>query len=160
RILDFSDRNSCVLFGDGAGAAVLSRTDEPGRGLRYFRLYADGSKPELLQIPGGGSRFPASAQSLAPRQPFVQIHRPPVYKFAVTRMQELIEEAMADCGLSIADVDLLIPHQVNQRIIDSAISQMNFPAEKVMMNLARYGNTASASVPLALDEAIRSGRAR
>jgi 3-oxoacyl-[acyl-carrier-protein] synthase-3 len=159
RIADTTDRGSCILFGDGAGAAVLSATDEPGRGLHYFRLYADGSHPELLHMPGGGSRFPASAQTVANRMHCIKLNGREIYKFAVTRLQELIQEAMADCCLTIDDVALVIPHQVNQRIIDSAVRHMNFPPEKVMGNLDRYGNTSAASVPIALDEAMRTGRA-
>jgi len=160
RITDFEDRVSCVLFGDGAGAAVLSATTEPGRGMRFFRMYADGAKPELVCLPGGGSRYPTSAVTLAERMHYVRVNGREVYKFAVARMQELIAEAMTECQLGIDDVDLLIPHQVNQRIIDSAVAHMNFPPERVMVNLERYGNTSAASVPLALDEAIRTGRAK
>ncbi|HJT77393.1 MAG TPA: beta-ketoacyl-ACP synthase III [Gemmataceae bacterium] len=158
RVVDYSDRGSCILFGDGAGAAVLSATRETGRGLHYFRLYADGSHHELLHLPGGGSRYPASADSVARGLHFMKLNGREVYRFAVTRLQELIQEAMTECGLTVADVALVIPHQVNQRIIDSAVRHMNFPPEKVMSNLDRYGNTSAASVPIALDEAIRTGR--
>jgi 3-oxoacyl-[acyl-carrier-protein] synthase-3 len=160
RIVDYTDRGTCILFGDGAGAAVLSATREPGRGLRYFRLYADGSQPELLCLPGGGSRHPASAQTIADKLHFMKLNGREVYKFAVTRFQELIQEALADCGLTVDDIALVIPHQVNQRIIDSAVRHMAFPPEKVMGNLDRYGNTSAASVPIALDEAMRTGRLR
>jgi 3-oxoacyl-[acyl-carrier-protein] synthase III len=158
RIVDYGDRGTCILFGDGAGAAVLSATREPGRGLQYFRLYADGSQPELLCLPGGGSRYPASAQSVAEKMHFMKLNGREVYKFAVTRFQELIQEALADCRLTVDDIALVIPHQVNQRIIDSAVRHMAFPSEKVMSNLDRYGNTSAASIPIALDEAMRTGR--
>jgi 3-oxoacyl-[acyl-carrier-protein] synthase-3 len=158
RVVDYRDRGSCILFGDGAGAAVLSATREPGRGLNYFKLYADGSQPDLLCLPGGGSRYPASAQSVADGMHFLKLNGREVYKFAVTRIQELIQEAMAACELSMEDVAMVIPHQVNQRIIDSAMRHMNFPPEKMMGNLERYGNTSAASVPIALDEAMRTGR--
>ena len=160
RIVDYTDRGTCILFGDGAGAAVLSATREPGRGLRYFRLYADGSHPELLCLPGGGSRYPTSAQTLAEKMHVIKLNGREVYKFAVTRFQELIQEALADCRLTADDIALVIPHQVNQRIIDSAVRHMAFPPEKVMGNLDRYGNTSAASVPIALDEAMRTGRLR
>jgi 3-oxoacyl-[acyl-carrier-protein] synthase-3 len=160
RIIDFTDRSTCVLFGDGAGAAVLSATADPRRGVRFFRLYADGSKPELVCMPGGGSRHPTTPQSVADRLHFLKLNGREIYKFAVLRMQELIQEAMRECSLTVDDVSLLIPHQVNGRIIDSAVSHLNFPPEKVMVNLDRYGNTSAASVPLALDEALRSGRAK
>jgi 3-oxoacyl-[acyl-carrier-protein] synthase-3 len=158
RVVDYRDRGSCILFGDGAGAAVLSATREPGRGLNYFKLYADGSQPDLLCLPGGGSRYPASAQSVADGMHFLKLNGREVYKFAVTRIQELIQEAMAACELSMEDVAMVIPHQVNQRIIDSAMRHMNFPPDKMMGNLERYGNTSAASVPIALDEAMRTGR--
>lgn len=160
RIVDQTDRSTAVLFGDAAGAAVLSATSEPNRGLRFFRLYADGTKPNLVCQPAGGSRFPASAETVAERMHYMKLNGREIYKFAVCRMQELIQEAMTECRLTADDVDLLIPHQVNVRIIDSAISHMNFPSEKVMVNLDRYGNTSAASVPLALDEAIRTGRVK
>jgi 3-oxoacyl-[acyl-carrier-protein] synthase III len=160
RVTDYTDRGTCILFGDGAGAAVLSPTDDVGRGLKYFRLYADGSKYELINLPGGGSRYPTSPETLAQRMHYMKLNGREVYRFAVTRMQELIQEAMADCRLTVDDVALLIPHQVNQRIIDSAVHHIEFPADKVMVNLERYGNTSAASVPLALDEAVRSGRAK
>ena len=159
RIIHFEDRVSCVLFGDGAGAAVLSATTED-RGIRFFRMYADGAKPDLVCLPGGGSRYPTSAVTVAERMHYIRLNGREVYKFAVARMQELIAEAMTECKLTVDDVDLLIPHQVNQRIIDSAVAHMNFPPEKVMVNLDRYGNTSAASVPLALDEAVRTGRAK
>jgi 3-oxoacyl-[acyl-carrier-protein] synthase-3 len=158
RVVDYTDRGSCILFGDGAGAAVLSAAREPGRGVRYFRLYADGSNYELLHLPGGGSRYPTSAQTVAEKMHFMKLNGREVYKFAVTRMQELMQEAMSDCRLTVDDVALVVPHQVNQRIIDSAVRHLNFPPEKVMGNLERYGNTSAASVPIALDEAMRSGR--
>jgi 3-oxoacyl-[acyl-carrier-protein] synthase-3 len=160
RIVDYTDRGTCILFGDGAGAAVLSPTREPGRGLRYFRLYADGSHPELLCLPGGGSRYPTSPQTIAEKMHYMKLNGREVYKFAVTRFQELIQEALADCRLTADDIALVIPHQVNQRIIDSAVRHMAFPPEKVMGNLDRYGNTSAASVPIALDEALRTGRLR
>jgi 3-oxoacyl-[acyl-carrier-protein] synthase-3 len=158
RIVDFTDRSSCILFGDGAGAAVLGASDEHSRGLKSFRMYADGSKTELLYLPGGGSRHPTSAQTVSERLHYIKLNGREIYKFAVTRMQELLKDAMDENGLTVQDVAMVIPHQVNQRIIDSAVKHMGFPAEKVMVNLDRYGNTSAASVPIALDEAIRGGR--
>jgi 3-oxoacyl-[acyl-carrier-protein] synthase-3 len=160
RIVDFTDRSTCVLFGDGAGAAILSASSEPKRGLRFVRIYADGSKPTLVYMPAGGSRYPASAKTVAEGMHFMKLNGREIYKFAVVRMQELIQEAMTECRLKPDDVALLIPHQVNQRIIDSAVSHMGFPMERVMVNLDRYGNTSAASVPMALDEAIRTGRVK
>jgi 3-oxoacyl-[acyl-carrier-protein] synthase-3 len=160
RIVDPTDRATAVLFGDGAGAAVLSATSDRKRGLEFFRLYADGSKPNLVYQPAGGSRFPTSAQTVTERMHYMKLNGREIYKFAVLRMQELIQDAMTACRLTPDDVALLIPHQVNQRIIDSAVSHMNFPTEKVMINLDRFGNTSAASVPMALDEAIRTGRVK
>jgi 3-oxoacyl-[acyl-carrier-protein] synthase-3 len=160
RIVDFTDRSTCVLFGDGAGAAILSASSEPNRGLRFVRIYADGTKPTLVYMPAGGSRYPASAKTVAEGMHYMKLNGREIYKFAVVRMQELIQEAMTECRLKPDDVALLIPHQVNQRIIDSAITHMGFPMEKVMLNLDRYGNTSAASVPMALDEAICTGRVK
>jgi 3-oxoacyl-[acyl-carrier-protein] synthase-3 len=160
RIVDFTDRSTCVLFGDGAGAAILSASSEPNRGLRFVRIYADGTKPTLVYMPAGGSRYPASAKTVAEGMHYMKLNGREIYKFAVIRMQELVQEAMTECRLTPDDVAMIIPHQVNQRIIDSAISHMGFPMEKVMVNLDRYGNTSAASVPMALDEAIRTGRVK
>jgi 3-oxoacyl-[acyl-carrier-protein] synthase-3 len=155
RVIDFSDRTTCVLFGDGAGAAVLSASDDAERGLHYFRLYADGSNPELMSLHGNGS-----AQTVPHGKHYIRINGREVYRFAVTRMQELIQDAMSDCLLTVDDVALVIPHQVNGRIIDSAVARMKFPPEKVMVNLDKNANTSAASIPLALDEAIRTGRVK
>src|SRR5262249_19722857 len=121
RIVDFTDRRTCVLFGDGAGAGILSASSEPNRGLRFVRIYADGTKPTLVYMPAGGSRYPASAKTVAEGMHYMKLNGREIYKFAVVRMQELIQEAMTECCLQPKDVALLIPHQVNQRIIDSAI---------------------------------------
>src|SRR5262249_25694905 len=144
------------LFGDGAGAVVLSPTDRPDHGLRSIRLYSDGSRQQLIQVPGMVTLQPAGQKPIK----FLQLNGREVFKFAVNRMVELIEEATDDCQRLGTQIDLLIPHQVNQRIIDSAVDSTGFPASKVMLNLDRYGNTSAASVPIALDEALRSGRAR
>jgi 3-oxoacyl-[acyl-carrier-protein] synthase-3 len=159
RVVDFTDRNSCILFGDGAGAVVLSATDEPGRGVRYSRLYADGSRPELIRLPLAWPHGSEEALAAAGGAAYLKLNGREVYRFAVQQMMALIREALRDCALSVDDIKLLIPHQVNLRIIDSVISELNFPADKVMINLDRYGNTSAASVPIALDEAMRSGRA-
>jgi 3-oxoacyl-[acyl-carrier-protein] synthase-3 len=161
RVVDFQDRSICVLFGDAAGAAVLTAdAADPGRGLNYFRMYADGSQPELMSLAGGGSRHPASPQMLAEKLQYMRMNGREVYKFASLRMQELVRDALADNGLTADDVALVVPHQVNRRIIDAAVGHMNFPPEKVYVNLDRFGNTSAASVPLALDEAVRAGRVK
>jgi 3-oxoacyl-[acyl-carrier-protein] synthase-3 len=165
RITDFTDRTSCILFGDGAGAAVLrrgesgtaDRADVAPRGLLHSRLHADGNGWELLYC-APGSRHPIDAKLVAARNMYLKLRGREVYKFAVDRFIQLIEDAMTSCGLSQRDVKLIIPHQVNQRIIDSALEKLGLPPEKAFVNIDRYGNTSAASIPIALDEAIRSGR--
>jgi 3-oxoacyl-[acyl-carrier-protein] synthase-3 len=157
RITDYKDRSSCILFGDGAGAVVLQAGNDPRRGLIYGTLHADGNGAEAMKcIPG--SRHPLSEQLLQDRQQFMQIKGREVYKFAVTKFEELIEEAMRACELKPEDVKLIVPHQVNQRIIDSAMEKLGMPPEKAFVNIDRYGNTSAASIPIALDEAWRGGR--
>jgi 3-oxoacyl-[acyl-carrier-protein] synthase-3 len=157
RITDYTDRSSCILFGDGAGAVVLQRSTDPTRGLLYSSLHADGSGADAMKcIPG--SRFPLTEQLLADRNQFMKIKGREVYKFAVTKFEELIHEAMRACELTADQVKLIIPHQVNQRIIDSAMEKLNLPSEKAFVNIDRYGNTSAASIPIALDEAHRTGR--
>lgn len=159
RIVNYKDRASCILFGDGAGAVVLSRTDEPKRGLLYNSLHADGTGGDVMKcIPG--SRFPVSEQMLAEEQQFMQIRGREVYKFAVTKFEELIHDAMAKCELSVDQVSLIVPHQVNQRIIDSAMEKLGLGPEKAYVNIERYGNTSAASIPIALDEAWRAGKVK
>jgi 3-oxoacyl-[acyl-carrier-protein] synthase-3 len=157
RITDYTDRSSCILFGDGAGAVVLKRSSDPGRGLIYSSLHADGAGADAMKcIPG--SRFPLNQQMILDRNHFMKIKGREVYKFAVTKFEELIHEAMRACELTAQDVKLIIPHQVNQRIIDSAMEKLGLPLEKAFVNIDRYGNTSAASIPIALDEAYRTGR--
>ncbi len=159
RALDLTDRNSCILFGDGAGAVVLSATPDLAAGVRSVRLYADGARRGLIEVPSRVT--PRPCDPAEPPLDYVRISGREVFRFAVTRMVELIQEAEADARtLGIAAFDALIPHQVNQRIIDAALETTGFPAAKVMVNLDRYGNTSAASVPIALDEALRSGRCK
>ncbi len=157
RITDYTDRSSCILFGDGAGAVVLSRSSEPRRGLIYSSLHADGSGADAMKcIPG--SRFPLSQEMIADRQHFMKIKGREVYKFAVTKFEELIHEAMRACELTADQVSLIVPHQVNKRIIDSAMEKLGMSPEKAFVNIDRYGNTSAASIPIALDEAHRAKR--
>jgi len=157
RITDYTDRSSCILFGDGAGAVVLQRSTDPARGLLYSSLHADGAGADAMKcIPG--SRFPLSHAMIADRQHFMKIKGREVYKFAVTKFEELIHEAMRACELSTEQVKLIVPHQVNLRIIASAMEKLGLPAEKAFVNIDRYGNTSAASIPIALDEAHRAGR--
>ncbi|HMB94598.1 MAG TPA: beta-ketoacyl-ACP synthase III [Tepidisphaeraceae bacterium] len=157
RVTDYTDRGSCILFGDGAGAAVVQQSNDANRGLLYSKLYADGHGWEMLHcIPG--SRHPISESMVAGRQHFMKIKGRDVYKFAVQRFNELIEDAMRKCELTADQVKLIIPHQVNQRIIDSAMDKLKLPPEKAFVNIDKYGNTSAASIPIALDEAVRSGK--
>jgi 3-oxoacyl-[acyl-carrier-protein] synthase-3 len=157
RITDYKDRGSCILFGDGAGAVVMQRSNDPKRGLIYSSLHADGHGWEMLCCKPG-SRFPVDEALLADRKQYMTIKGREVYKFAVQRFEELIEDAMRKCELTPDKIKLIVPHQVNQRIIDSAMDKLGLPAEKVFVNIDKYGNTSAASVPIALDEAWRAGK--
>ncbi len=159
KILDWSDRNTCVLFGDGAGAAVLAET-QPEYGIIGAHLGADGSGGDLLKLPAGGSKIPASADSISQRLHFVHMNGNEVFKFAIKIMGEAAIKALENAGLSPADVDCLIPHQANIRIIHSAAKRLKLSMDKVVINVDRYGNTSAASIPLALDEAIKTGRVK
>ncbi len=158
RITDYQDRTTCILFGDGAGTAVLKASNDRQEGIIYTNLKSDGHKWDMLQLPGCGSRYPASQEVLDKRMQYMKIQGRAIYKFAVNSMQELIVDAMKKCDLSVDDVKMVVPHQVNRRIIDSAMGKLGFPAEKVYINIDRCGNTSSASVPIALDEARREGK--
>jgi 3-oxoacyl-[acyl-carrier-protein] synthase-3 len=157
RITDYKDRGSCILFGDGAGAVVLQRSSDANRGLMYSTLHADGNGAEAMKCMPG-SRHPISAALLENRQQYMQIKGREVYKFAVTKFEELIQDAMRACELTADKVKLIVPHQVNQRIIDSAMEKLGLPPEKAFVNIDRYGNTSAASIPIALDEAYRAGK--
>ncbi len=159
RITDYTDRNTCILFGDGAGAVVLGEVPE-GRGFRSFELGADGSGGELLKISGGGSRIPASQQSLEDKKHFIHMAGNDVFKFAVRIMGGAAEEALSKAGMTKADVDLLVPHQANIRIIQSALNRLDLPEEKAMINLNKYGNMSAASIPVALAEAVEQDRVK
>ena len=161
RAMDLTDRNSCVLFGDGAGAVVLSGTQVMNAGVRNIRLYSDGTRQELIQVPSRVTPSPPPGPPQLQRLEYMRISGREVFRFAVTRMIELIHQAEIDCReMGLNGPDVLIPHQVNQRIIDAALETTGFPPEKVMVNLDRYGNTSAASVPIALDEALRTGRCK
>jgi len=157
RITDYKDRASCILFGDGAGAVVLRRDNDANRGLIYSSLHADGTGWESLHCKPG-SRFPIDEALVAEGKQFMQIKGREVYKFAVSKFELMIEDALRKCELTVDQVKLVIPHQSNRRIIDSATEKLGLPPEKVFVNIEKYGNTSAASVPIALDEAWRSGR--
>src|SRR5205807_2905578 len=143
RITDYKDRASCILFGDGAGAVVMRRDSDPKRGLIYSSLHADGHGWEMLCCKPG-SRFPVDEALLADRKQYMSIKGREVYKFAVQRFEELIEDAMRKCELTAETISLIVPHQVNQRIIDSAMEKLGLPPEKAFVNIAKYGNTSAA----------------
>lgn len=159
RFIDAEDRTTCILFGDGAGAAVLKKCDEDaGPRILYSDLGCDGSRTDHIWIPAGGSRNPTSSTTVAERLHFMRMKGREVYKFAVVKMQRLIENALEATGLSTADLKLLIPHQSNLRIIESVQEKLGLPSEKIAVNIDRYGNTSAASVIMAMDEARRSGQ--
>ncbi|MDD3926417.1 MAG: ketoacyl-ACP synthase III [bacterium] len=157
KVTDWEDRGTCVLFGDGAGAALLHRVPS-GSGLLSFKLGAVGSGADYLKIPAGGSRLPASADTVAERGHFIKMEGNEVYKFAVRIMGEAALMSVEEAGLTTEDIDCLIPHQANIRIIDAAARRLGLPPEKVFINVQRYGNTSAASIPLALKEAVDSGK--
>lgn len=157
RIVDWQDRSTCVLFGDGVGAVVLV-PEEGERGFLGFRLGSDGSGAKHLTLPAGGSRFPASAETVAQRWHYIHMNGQEIFKFAVRTTEEASLQLLEDLGLRPEDVDLFIPHQANWRIVDAAARRLGFPSGKVMVNLEKYGNMSAGSIPVALEEAVRSGR--
>lgn len=157
RIVDYTDRGTCVLFGDGAGAVVLGPCDA-GEGIISFSLGADGEGQDLLIAPAGGSRFPATAETVEGRQHFIKMKGNEVFKFAVRILGQVADDALEKAGIRQEDVDLLIPHQANRRILEAAIKRLNITKDKVEANLDKYGNMSTASIPVALDEAWRGGR--
>ena len=158
RIMDYEDRTTCILFGDGAGAVVLSESDDPG--ILSSCLNSDGDNWELLYMPGGGSRIPATEESVKNREHYLKMNGRDVYKVAVKSLETASMEAVEKAKLSPGDIDLFVPHQANLRIIDAVRKRLDMPEDKVYVNLDKYGNTSSASVPIALDEAIQAGRAK
>jgi len=156
KIVDFTDRNTCVIFGDGAGAAIVSEVPE-GYGIMSTYIGADGSGGDLLKLPAGGSRIPASAESLQNRLHYVKMDGKEVFKFAVKIMGDAAEAALEKCGLTKEDVDFFIPHQANIRIIEASVKRLKVSNDKVYKNLDKYGNMSSASVAVAIDEASRKG---
>jgi 3-oxoacyl-[acyl-carrier-protein] synthase-3 len=157
RILDFSDRQTCVLFGDGAGAAVLQATDQPG--IEGTVLGADGTAAEILILPGGGSREPATVESVNAERHRIQMpNGREVFKRAVTEMAAACKEVLEKNGHTPDDVDLLIPHQANARIMTAVADRLHIPHDKAVIDVADVGNTSAASIPIALDRAYRAGR--
>jgi 3-oxoacyl-[acyl-carrier-protein] synthase III len=157
-ILDYTDRTTCVLFGDGAGAVVLSPSNDRDFGILDFEAEIDGSGGHALYMPAGGSLRPASIDTVEKRQHYVKQDGQTVFRFAVRKTEEMCRRLLDRNRLESTDIDLLISHQANRRIILSAAERLGFPPEKVIINIARYGNTTGATIPLALDDAVHEGR--
>lgn len=157
RITDYTDRNTCVLFGDGAGAVIIGEVPE-GRGFQSFDLGAEGSGGNLLKLEAGGSRLPASQQTVQDKKHFIYMNGREVFKFAVRVMGSATERVLTKAGLGKEDIDLFVPHQANIRIIQSAMQRLDLPPEKCVINVDKYANTSAASIPLALVEAAEEGR--
>jgi len=159
RIVDWTDRNTCVLFGDGAGAAVLQRTKSE-HGVLSTHLRSDGRLWDLIQVPGGGSRIPPSPSMLAERKQYIKMKGNETFKVAVRTLEEAVYETLKSAHVQSSDISLMIPHQANFRIIQAVAQRLGLPMEKVVLNVDRYGNTSAASIPIALDEAVRQGRVK
>jgi 3-oxoacyl-[acyl-carrier-protein] synthase-3 len=157
RVVNWADRTTCVLFGDGAGAAVIGPADGGGRGIIGTRIHSDGSLAESLMIPGGGSREPMDEVRLRDRRNKVHMKGQDIFKAAVRNLYSASTELVDSCGLTNDQVDWVVPHQANIRIIDQVAARANYPKEKVLSNIERVGNTSSASIPILLDERVKDG---
>ena len=156
RFVDWKDRSTCVLFGDGAGAAVVSRSRD-GHGILASHLGADGTQSEILQIPAGGSRMPPSAESVANGLHYIRMDGRALFKIAVKTMEQAVLKVLEHEKLHVKDINCLIPHQANNRILQAVAERLEIPSEKVFINVDRYGNMSSASTVIALYEAVKSG---
>ena len=156
-ITDWTDRNTCVLFGDGAGAVVVGESEGTSH-VESIHLHANGEHAELIEVPGGGSRYPASEDTMKQKLQFVKMKGNETFKVAVKTMEEAVREVLAFNQRTIADVNVFVPHQANIRILKAVAQRLKFPIEKTVVNLDRFGNTSAASIPLALDEAVRTGK--
>ncbi|MEP6707643.1 MAG: beta-ketoacyl-ACP synthase III [Pyrinomonadaceae bacterium] len=159
RYVDYTDRSTCVLFGDGAGAAILGPV-EPGRGILASKIRSDGRYEEQLFAPGGGTKHGFTAETIAAGDHFFKMKGNELFKVAVRSMTDISREVLGDAGLKADDIDLFIPHQANQRITDSVASKLNVEDDRVYSNIAQHGNTSSASIPIALDECVEAGRVK
>jgi len=158
-IIDWTDRNTCILFGDGAGAAVVSAGNDD-RGILSTHLRSDGELWDLIAIPGGGSRLPPSEKVVAEKMNCIKMKGNETFKVAVRMLEEIARETLAANALRVEDLDLYVPHQANVRILKAVAGRLGLSPDKVMLNLDRYGNTSAASIPIALDEAVQQGRIR
>ncbi len=157
RFIDWEDRTTCILFGDGAGAAVIQR-HAGKRGILSTHLHSDGALADLIQMPGGGSRHPASYDTIRERMHFIKMKGNETFKVAVRSLEGAVQEALDHNKVKPEEIDYLVPHQANLRIIQAMAQRLKMPMEKVVLTLPRYGNTSAASIPMSLDEAVRDGR--
>ena len=158
KITDWTDRKSCVLFGDGAGAVVLEKNSDGRKGILYSTMHSDGNRWEALNCQAYGSRYPAAKKLDDPKKIYMQIHGREVYQQAIRRIVETVNNCLENCNLTTDDIAMLISHQMNARIIESAAKRLNLPDEKVFLNINEYGNTSAASVPIAFDDCVRKGK--
>lgn len=158
RLVDWNDRNTCVLFGDAAGAMVVGPEDRSDRGILTSSLHTDGRQADILKIPGGGTQHRLDVAALESGVQHIKMNGREVFKVAVRSLVETIRQSLERVGLTADDVDHVIPHQANVRIIDSVLQKLQIPSERAFLNIERYGNTSSASLPITLDEAVRAGR--
>lgn len=158
-VMDWTDRKTCVLFGDGAGAVVVGR-GEGRNGILSIHLHADGHLSDLIFIPGGGSTIPASENMLAQRLQYMKMKGNETFKIAVKTMEDAAREALTANALTVEEVDLFVPHQANFRILKAVAQRLGLPLDRIAINLDRFGNTSAASIPLALDEAVRAGQVK
>ena len=160
KITDWTDRTSCILFGDGAGAVVLQQSDDGRRGILYSTMASDGDFWEALNCQAYGSRYPADEKLDDPKKIYMQIKGREVYQQAIRRIVETVTGCLKVCNLTLDDIKMLISHQMNGRIIESAAKRLKLPDEKVFINIAKYGNTSAASVPIAFDECVKTGKVK
>ncbi|MCL0038541.1 ketoacyl-ACP synthase III [Thermodesulfovibrionales bacterium] len=159
RIIDWEDRTTCILFGDGAGAVILEATDGDS-GIISTRLCSDGSLWEILTLPGGGSKYPPSEETIRKRLHFLKMNGKEIFKAAVKALQTLVDDTLKENNLKPSQLSVLILHQANLRIIQAAAARLGLPMDKVVVNIDKYGNTSAASVPIALDEVVRAGKVK
>ena len=157
KIVDYEDRSTCVLFGDGAGAAIL-RPCDPGHGILASRLRSDGSQGHVLEIPAGGSRLPASHETVDARGHYIKMKGNELFKFSVRAMETVTRQAIEESGVPFDKVRFLVPHQANLRIINAVAERLGIGPDRLVLNIDRLGNTSAASIPISLDELLRSGR--
>ena len=158
RITDYEDRSTCVLFGDGGGAVLLTANNQSNRGILSTHMHSEGGHDDILMLKAGGSMMPASIESVNGREHYIKMKGSELFRYAVNYLKDIAQEAIDFNGLKPEDVDLFVPHQANVRIIEATAKKLKFPMDKVFVNVEKYGYTSSGSIPIALDEAYSSGR--